>query len=415
MLNLEAENSYIGCLLKDETLIKESILQADKFHDPFNKNVFSMIKELDEKKEKIDLVSIVVASKGSVDKQRLADIVNGIATTENFKFLEKSIIESWKLREVNRLKDKPIMTLSDITKLQDDLSQLEVTNENEYNHKEAMIKLYESIESQEVGMSGYSTGFKDMDRILDGFQEGDLIISAARPSLGKTAKMLAHTRAHCDNGHVAAIFSLEMDSEQLNRRLLSNIGRIDGHKMRNPKQYFDDDDWSRLTMAIGTMEKYNLYIYDQSGQTVNEIKSKVSALRKKYPNEKILVMIDYLQLIRPDRNYESKNIEVGEITRTLKEVARDNRVPVYLLSQLSRGVTTRQDKRPMMSDLRDSGSIEQDADVIELLHRDDYYDDEVNDNIMEVIIAKQRNGPVGTVELVYMKEYNLFLNMEWRQ
>lgn len=412
MLNLEAENSYIGCLLKDETLIKESVLQADKFHDPFNRNVFEMIQQLDQSKEKIDLVSVVVAAKGKIDRKRLADIVNGVATTENFKFLESKIMESWKLREVNRIKNDDITSLKDIARLQDELSNINVEVTKKYDHREAMINLYQNIETQEKGMSGYSTGFKDLDKILDGFQEGNLIISAARPSLGKTAKMLAHAKAHCDNGGVTAIFSLEMDEESLNKRLLSNIGRIDGHKMRNPKQYFADEDWDRLSNAIAISSEYKLHIYDKSGQTVNEIRSTVAALRKKYPDEKILVMIDYLQLIRSDRNYENKNIEVGEISRTLKEVARDNKVPVYLLSQLSRGVTHRQDKRPMMSDLRDSGSIEQDADVIEMLHREDYYDKENNDNVMEVIIVKQRNGSVGTVELVYMKEFNLFLDLE---
>ena len=412
MLNLEAESSFIGCLLKEGDLIKETVITSDKLHDPFNKNVFNIITELDNQNETIDVVSVVVASKGKIDKKRLAEIVNGIATTENFKFLESKIIESWQLREVNKIKSKEITSISDIAELKDALSNISVNVEKEYNHSEAMVELYQTIENQKEGMSGYKTGFKDMDRILDGFQEGDLIISAARPSLGKTAKMLAHAKAHCDNGGVTVIFSLEMGADQLNRRLLSNIGRINGHKMRNPKQYFASEDWGKFTNALAISERYKLYIYDKSGQTVNEIRSKVAELRKKYPNEEILVMIDYLQLIRSDKNYESKNIEVGEITRTLKEIARENKVPVYLLSQLSRGVTQRQDKRPMMSDLRDSGSIEQDADVIELLHRDDYYDDENTDNIMEVIIAKQRNGSVGTVELVYIKEHNLFLDLE---
>lgn len=412
MLNLEAELSYIGCLLKDETLIKESVLQSSKFYDGFSKKAFEIIKSLESAGETIDLVSVVVASKGNIDKKKLADVVNSIATTENFKFLERQILEAWKLREVNRIKSQEVKTLEDVVRIQDELSNLEINNDEEYNHQEALIKLYESIEDQKEGLSGYDTGFTDLNRILDGFQEGDLIISAARPSLGKTAKMLAHAKAHCDNGGVTAIFSLEMDNQSLIKRLISNVGKVDGHKMRNPKQYFDGNDWSKLTMGLGLLSNYKLHIYDKSGQTVSEIKSKVAALRKKYPEEKILVMIDYLQLIRSDRNYESKNVEVGEITRTLKEVARDNKVPVYLLSQLSRGVTNRQDKRPIMSDLRDSGNIEQDADVIELLHRDDYYDADATNNIMEVIIAKQRNGSVGTVELVYLKEYNLFLNLE---
>lgn len=185
--------------------------------------------------------------------------------------------------------------------------------------------------------------------------------------------------------------------------------------MRNPKQYFNNDDWGKLSQSLGVLSNMNLFIYDKSGQTPNYIKSKVAKLRKQYPNEKILVMIDYLQLMRTDKNYENKNIEVGEITRSLKELAREYKVPVYLLSQLSRGVESRQDKRPMMSDIRDSGSVEQDADVIEFLYRDDYYDAESESaGIIEVIIAKQRNGPVGTVELAYQKEHNGFYDLDRR-
>ena len=158
-----------------------------------------------------------------------------------------------------------------------------------------------------------------------------------------------------------------------------------------------------------------MHIYDKSGQTVSYIRSKVRQLKKKYPDKKILVQIDYLQLMRTDGKYERKDLEVGAITRAMKEMARDEKVPVFLLSQLSRGVTQREDKRPMMSDIRDSGSVEQDADVIEFLHREDYYDAETDKkNIVEVIIAKQRNGPVGTVEMAYIKEYNLFLDLERR-
>src|SRR5699024_2458051 len=220
---------------------------------------------------------------------------------------------------------------------------------------------------------GIDTGFEDVNRMLDGFQGGDLIISAARPSMGKTAKMLSHALAHCQNGGMTAIFSLEMGQEQLNKRLLAMAGKINLHKMRNPKQYFNDGDWNNFSMAMGIVSNLNLHIFDKSGQTIQEIRSQVKKLKRKYPNVPMLIQIDYLQIIRTSQRFESKNIEVGEITRSLKELARETNSPVYLLSQLNRGVESRQDKRPLMSDIRDSGSIEQDADVIEFLYRDDYY------------------------------------------
>src|SRR5699024_2919428 len=239
--------------------------------------------------------------------------------------------------------------------------------------------------------SGIDTGFKDLNNMLHGFQNGDLIISAARPSVGKTAKMLNHIKTHGENGGLVIAFSLEMDAKSLNRRMLSTIGRIDMHKMRNPKQFFDGEDWNNFTVALAELSNMNLHIYDKPGQTVREIRSTVKRLQKKYPGVPTLIMIDYLQLIRSDTRHESKNVEVGEITRSLKELAKETQSPVYLLSQLSRGVESRQDKRPIMSDIRDSGSIEQDADVIEFLYRDDYYDSESESkDIIEIIIAKQR-------------------------
>lgn len=416
LISLEAENLFIGCLLKDGTLINDTNLQPQHLYDPENKDILKVIRKLNDDNETIDLVSVVIKSKGSVNKNRLADLINSVPSVHSFKMTEKRILESYKLREVKRIQSMEISDVSEIETLKEELDKLTMNDvDDEYDHRQAMIELYDSIENQSKGLSGYDTGFTDLNRFLDGFQETDLIISAARPSTGKTAKMLAHAYKHCSKGHITAIFSLEMSERLLNQRMISQIGKINGSKMRNPKQYFNNDDWGKLSQSLGVLSNMNLFIYDKSGQTPNYIKSKVAKLRKQYPNEKILVMIDYLQLMRTDKNYENKNIEVGEITRSLKELAREYKVPVYLLSQLSRGVESRQDKRPMMSDIRDSGSVEQDADVIEFLYRDDYYDAESESaGIIEVIIAKQRNGPVGTVELAYQKEHNGFYDLDRR-
>lgn len=415
---LEAEYGLLGCVLKQGELIKEINLQEKHFSNANNQIIFKTLREIEQANEPIDLVSVVVRL-GNTNLSRiggrkhLSDLINSVARIESYKAYEKFILESWKIREARKIQGIEIHSLDDLAAVVEKYDEIELeNNDDDYDHIEAMSQLYQSIEEQEPGLSGIDTGFQDLNRMLDGFQKGDLIISAARPSVGKTAKMLNHAKAHGENGGVSAIFSLEMFKDQLNKRMLSTIGRIDGHKMRNPKQYFNADDWSRFTNAMGILSNMNMHIYDKAGQTVNEIRSKVSKLRKDYPDKDILVMIDYLQLIRSDRRYENKNIEVGEITRSLKELARDMDVPVYLLSQLSRGVENRQDKRPMMSDIRDSGSVEQDADVIEFLYRDDYYDSSSEkQNIIEVIIAKQRNGKVGTVELAFLKEYNLFADL----
>lgn len=418
MVSLEAEQSLIGSILTEPSLIKETILQPNQFYAKENKLIFGALKELDKKGDHIDVVTLLTELGNNANqiggRKYLSDLLNSVASVEPFKTYEKHILESWKIRQAKALQEKKINSLDDLNDMMSNLSELqEVGAENEYNHKQAVIDLFEKIESQPKGLSGIDTGFEDLNRMLDGFQGGDLIISAARPSVGKTAKMLSHALAHCLNGGLTAIFSLEMDSESLNKRLLANIGKINLGKLRNPNQYFNVDDWNKLTKAVGVLSELNLHIFDKSGQTVQEIRSQVKKLKRQYPDVPMLIQIDYLQLIRTSQRYESKNIEVGEITRSLKELAKETNSPVYLLSQLNRGVESRQDKRPLMSDIRDSGSIEQDADVIEFLYRDDYYNPDSNkQNILEVIIAKQRNGAVGTVELYYQKEFNLFTGLD---
>lgn len=415
MLNTEAENAVLGCLLLEGDLAKETVLQPKHFSVSSNKLLFEQIKKLEKNNEQTDVVTIVTSiDQKTLDKiggrKRLSDLANSIPSTELFKTFEKRVLELYQIRRAREIQSQEINSIDDIIKINRQLEEIEMLDDSDdYDHQKALVSLYDKIENQKPGLSGYDTGFKDLNRYLDGFQEGNLIITAARPSMGKTALMLNHAIKH---EGVVAIFSLEMSSESLNRRMLSTIGRINGHKMRNPNQYFNEKDWSDFNNAIGILSKKNIYIYDRSGQTVSYIRSKVRALRKKYPNENLLVMIDYLQLMRTEKEYQNKNIEVGEITRSLKELARDEKVPVYLLSQLSRAVEQRQNKRPIMSDIRDSGSVEQDADVIMFLHRDDYYNREDQNNIMEIIIAKQRDGEVGVVELVYKRDKNLFLDME---
>ena len=418
MVSLEAEQSLIGSILTEPSLIKETILQPNHFYDKSNKTIFETLKEIDSKGEHIDIVTLLTTLGNKANRiggrQYLSDLLNSVASVEPFKTYEKHILEAWKIRQAKALQEKKINSLDDLNDMMSNLSELqEVGTDNEYNHKQAIVGLYDKIDTQEKGMSGIDTGFEDMNHMLDGFQGGDLIISAARPSMGKTAKMLSHALAHCKNGGITVIFSLEMGQDQLNKRLWASIGKINLHKMRNPKQYFNDSDWSNFTTAMGILSELNLHIFDKSGQTIQEIRSQVKKLKRQYPDVPMLIQIDYLQLIRTSQRFESKNIEVGEITRSLKELAKETDSPVYLLSQLNRGVESRQDKRPLMSDIRDSGSIEQDADVIEFLYRDDYYNPDSNkQNILEVIIAKQRNGAVGTVELYYQKEFNLFTGLD---
>lgn len=345
--------------------------------------------------------------------QTLTEIERTECKPENFKTYEKELIEHWQLKEIKRLQKTEIKSLEDAIEIKSKLSDLTVSlEEDEYDHSQEMIDLYTEIENQPEGMSGYDTGFVDLNNLTDGLQKEDLIVVAGRPSMGKTAFALSLGNNHALNGGRIAFFSLEMPKRQLQKRMLSMLGKISGNKMRNPNARFTDGDWTKFSHALGILGDQKIHIYDKSGQTVNEIRAKVQQLRNDYPDDDLLVIIDYLQLIRSDTRFERKDIEVGEISRSLKELARAEKSPVVVLSQLSRGVEQRQDKRPMMSDLRDSGAVEQDMDVGMFLYRDDYYNkDSKKQNIVEVIIGKQRNGPLGTVELYFDRECSRFVSL----
>ena len=259
-------------------------------------------------------------------------------------------------------------------------------------------------------VTGMPTGFIDLDYKTSGFQPSDLILIAARPSMGKTAFVLniAEYMAFRSNETVA-IFSLEMSKEQLVNRLFALESRVDSQILRTGN--LSDNDWSSLIEAAGVIGRSNLIIDDTPGISVSELRSKC----RKYKLEHNLgiIMIDYLQLMQGSRKSESRQQEISDISRSLKEIARELQVPVVALSQLSRAVEQRPDHRPMLSDLRESGAIEQDADVVMFLYRDDYYNhDTEKKDVAEVIIAKQRNGPIGTVELAWLPRYTKFANMK---
>ena len=284
------------------------------------------------------------------------------------------------------------------------------------NIKDVLVATYDNIEiltTRKGDVTGIPTGFAELDRMTAGFQRNDLIIVGARPSVGKTAFALniAQNVATKTEENVA-IFSLEMGAEQLVMRMLCAEGNINAQNLRTGS--LTDEDWRKLTMAMGSLSNAGIYIDDTPGVRIGEIRSKCRRLKQEHGLG--MILIDYLQLIQGDgRSGDNRQQEVSEISRSLKALARELKVPVIALSQLSRGVEQRQDKRPMMSDIRESGSIEQDADIVAFLYRDDYYDKESeNKNIIEIIIAKQRNGPVGTVSLAFVKEYNKFVNLERR-
>ena len=433
--NQEAEQSVIGAIfLEPQALITAAeILQFEDFYRVAHQKIFQTMNRLSDQGKPIDVITVTeeLASKKELEDvgglSYLTEIANSVPTAANIAHYARIVEEKALLRRLIRVatnivedgftrEDEVEALLSEAEKKMMEVSNRK--NAGDFRHiKDVLVQTYDNIEllhSRKGDITGVPTGFRDLDRITAGFQRNDLIIVAARPSVGKTAFALnvAQNVATKTEENVA-IFSLEMGAEQLVMRMLCAEGNIDAQVLRTGA--LTAEDWRKLTMAMGSLSNAGIFIDDTPGIRINEIRSKCRRLKQEYGLG--MILIDYLQLIVGSGNgKENRQQEVSEISRSLKALARELQVPVIALSQLSRGVEQRQDKRPMMSDLRESGSIEQDADIVSFLYREDYYDKETeNQNMIEIIIAKQRNGPTGTVTLAFVKEFNKFVNIDWSQ
>ena len=433
--NQEAEQSVIGAIfLEPQALITAAeILQYEDFYRVAHQKIFQTMNRLSDQGKPIDVVTVTeeLSSKKELEDvgglSYLTEIANSVPTAANIAHYARIVEEKALLRRLIRVatnivedgftrEDEVEALLSEAEKKMMEVSNRK--NAGDFRHiKDVLVQTYDNIEllhARKGDITGVPTGFRDLDKITAGFQRNDLIIVAARPSVGKTAFALnvAQNVATKTEENVA-IFSLEMGAEQLVMRMLCAEGNIDAQVLRTGA--LTAEDWRKLTMAMGSLSNAGIFIDDTPGIRINEIRSKCRRLKQEFGLG--MIMIDYLQLIVGSSNgQENRQQEVSEISRSLKSLARELQVPVIALSQLSRGVEQRQDKRPMMSDLRESGSIEQDADIVSFLYREDYYDKETeNQNMIEIIVAKQRNGPTGTVTLAFVKEFNKFVNIDWSQ
>lgn len=421
--SIEAECTLLGSILLQPSILQEINVKPEHFYDPRNSQIYSWMLQLAEMKKPIDFVALVnIAGNEKMENvggvTYLMQLTNAVPTTANFDYYAEVILNLWKQRAVQNVL-QPFESGStqdvDIQSIIQQLNKIDTTGTKErFDLSSKLSDLYELPDTPvPAGLSGIPSGFKDLDEMTDGWQDEDSIIIGARPSMGKTAFMLNVAGNAGLKGTIPCVFSLEMSADSLIKRMLSAIGGIDGNKIRNPFNYFDDKDRVNWVKAIGILERMQMQIFDRPGQTVNEMRAQVRQVQKDYPGKSLLVMIDYLTLIRPQHDHNGNaHLQVSEISAALKAMAKEFKVPVITLAQLSRGVESRANKRPMMSDLRESGSIEQDADVIGFLYRDEYYDkDSDKRNILEIDIAKQRNGPTGVVELLYLKEQNKILDL----
>lgn len=429
--SLEAEQSVIGSMLLDkEAIVKAAeIVSGSDFYNAQYGIIFDTIVEMNEQGLGVDLVTLQTKLKEKdvppevSSLEFVKDLMEIVPTSAYISQYAKYVADQAVLRKMIRLnedientcykaKDNLEDILADTEKRMFEL--LQHRNSGDYVPiRTVVLNAMDKIEkaSKTSGtVTGIPTGFLDLDYKTAGMQPSDLVLIAARPSMGKTAFVLniAQHVAFKENACVA-IFSLEMSKEQLVNRLLSLESKVDSQHIRTGN--LSDDDWSRLIESAGVVGRSNLIIDDTPSISISELRSKCRKFKLEHDLK--MIIIDYLQLMSGSGKSESRQQEISDISRSLKALARELNVPVLALSQLSRQVEQRPDHRPMLSDLRESGAIEQDADVVMFIYRDDYYNHESEKKgISEIIIAKQRNGPIGTVELLWLADYTKFANLE---
>lgn len=429
--NIEAEQSVIGAIIMDHealTVATETVQPKD-FYRPDHQEIYGAIMELYTSNSPVDLITIQnkLSEKGVLEQvggiSYLAELATIVPTSAHIKEYARIVQEKSMLRKLIKASQEISAkgyegeeTIHDIMGFAEkqifDITQ-NVQTEDFSHINEIVVTAIDKIEQAHItkgGITGVQTGFIDLDYKTAGMQPSDLILVAARPSMGKTAFSLNIIQtAAVKHKKKVAVFSLEMAKDQLVNRMLCAEALVDAQKVRTGN--LDPEDWDRIAMAIPNLSAADVYIDDTPGISVMEMRAKCRRLKMERGLD--LIMIDYLQLMSGNSKSDSRQQEISEISRSLKALAREMQAPVIALSQLSRACEARADHRPMLSDLRESGAIEQDADVVMFLYRDEYYHpDSDKKNIGEVIIAKQRNGPTGTVELVWLGQYTKFVNKD---
>lgn len=429
--NLEAEEAVLGSMLIEEEAIPQAIelLTPENFYKDAHKKIFQCMCYLFDENKAIDLVTLTerLYKEGLMDAvggpSVIASLTNAVPTSANILHYAKIVKEKYILRHListaTQIAKDSYETTEDVDGLLDRAEQMifEIASKKFAGGvvplKDVVRKQIETIDrlyQRKEHITGIATGFHEFDTQTAGLQSSDFVVIAARPSMGKSALMSCIAEhAGIVSKIPVAIFSLEMSKEQLIQRMLCSRARVDAHKVRTG--FLAQSDWPLLTSAAAKLSEAPIYIDDTPGLSVLELKAKARRLKSQFDIK--LLMIDYLQLMQGSHGAESRQQEISEISRSLKALARELHVPVIAVSQLSRAVESRTDHRPQLSDLRESGAIEQDADVVVLLLREEYYNpSEENKGKAEVIIAKQRNGPIGSVFLTFIREYTRFENAE---
>jgi replicative DNA helicase len=428
--SIEAEQSILGAMMLDrEAVFKvEQIIRPEDFYREAHSEIFRVIADLVDRTEPVDIITVTeeLRQRDALDRvggiTYITSLVNAVPTAANVEAYARIVADKAMLRQLigvtTRIASRGYEATEEAHDLVDEAERMIMElSQRRVSHglsaiKDILIDAFEKLEhllSYRGSITGVPTDFLDLDRLTSGWQASDLVILASRPSMGKTSLGLNFAiNAAVRHKVTVAVFSLEMSKEQLIQRMLSSEAMVNQQRLRTGN--LQEEDWTRLVAAAGPLSEASIFIDDTPGITVTEIRSQVRRLKAEHGLG--LIVIDYLQLMQGHKRSDTRQQEIAQISRALKGLAREMVVPVIALSQLNRGVEQRQDKRPMMSDLFESGAIEADADVVSFIYRDDYYNpDSEKKGIAEIIISKHRNGPVGTVELGFLKEFTRFVNL----
>ncbi len=430
--SIEAEEAIISAILHDNSTLLDivEILSSDDFYRSAHQKIYAAMTELFGKTEPVDIITVtnLLKTKGQLESiggaSAIVQLMDSIPVAVNAVHYAKIIHDKGSLRQLiekaNRIVQRCFEEHDDVEDVLDfaESSVFEISEHKikpAFNHIASLIEInidkLEERQGNKTLYTGVPSGFHGIDHLTSGFQKSDLVILAARPSMGKTALALNMVRNVAVESNVpCAIFSLEMSKEQLSMRMLCAEARIDSARIRDG--FFSDEDWKRLTHAASTLSQAPIYIDDISNITAMTIRAK--ARRLKMEKNLGLIVIDYLQLMKSSISSERRDLEIAEISRSLKSLARELDLPIIALSQLNRKLEERSDKHPQLSDLRESGALEQDADMVMFIYRDEVYNkDESNPNRgkAEIILAKHRNGPTGMAALTFLNSYTRFENM----
>ncbi len=429
--NVEAEESLLSAVLIDNTTLLDiiEIISPEDFYRSVHQIIFESIIDLFEKNEPVDLVTLTnsLKQKGRLEEiggaTYLAGLIDTVPMAVNAQHYAKIVYEKSCLRQLiekaNAITRRCFEDRDDLEEIVD-FAERSIFEISENKTRQAFfpiskiivtnIEMLEEKQGNKSAVSGVPSGFTDIDRMTSGFQNSDLSIIASRPSMGKTALALNIARnAAVDNNIPVAIFSLEMSKEQLCLRMLCSDARVDSSRLRSG--FWNMEDWTNLTEAAGILSEAPIFIDDSPMISATEIRAK--ARKMKMDKDIGLIIIDYLQLMQPNRALDRRDLEISDISRSLKALAKELDLPVIALSQLNRMLEQRNDKRPRLSDLRESGALEQDADVVAFIYRDEVYNTDENNpqkGTAEIILAKQRNGPTGTATLSFLNAYTCFVN-----